>query len=141
MELIEQDAFPDFFKAGVGIGASGCQEGERGELLGVLEQLFVLADELLGFGLRRVAAAMIGQVELVVPHRRLQAAVGDGLFGVVEERAGGAELKLGKDHGGLREADALIHHLARRAAPMIAHAIQMHDLGKAGLRHVIGDVL
>src|SRR5581483_7799841 len=93
VEVIEEDALPDVFEREVVVRASA-QVCERGELLRVLQQLLVVADEALGFGLRGVAAAVILQVKFVVPIRRIQAALLDALEHVVEELTRGAENSL-----------------------------------------------
>ena len=60
----------------------------------------------------------------------------DFVFQIVEEAARGAEFELGEDGGGLLQAHGFIQHLARGAAAVIAHAVEMHDLGKLVVGHV-----
>ncbi len=153
VELVEEHLLPGVGEFGGGIVAA-LQPGERRIFLRVEQPLFALAHVALVVGLGGEDAAVVFEIELVLPggdghfaggwSGQLVLALGhddvvpggrvgvDLFFDRGEVGLRDAELVFGHDFVGVAPVIALVEDGAGRAAAVVADAVEVHHVGHAG---------
>src|SRR5262249_7241231 len=126
VEMIEQQVLPGFGHDVLRIRTS-IQRRPRRELLRVQHILLRPPDSALGLSLGGKHSAMILEIKFPIPGGHLDRR--QLLLHIAEEIARRTELQFRKYKTRRAYFLGMIEHDARRAATMIAHAVQVHHLG------------
>ena len=129
VELHHQKLLPEFAKCVTGVGHALLQVGPDRPDLGLAQQDLRAAMQLFDLSLGGQGPAVVLQVELAGPQRRV------GSAGGFEERRDRAVLQPGQPEGVIEELDAG-GHLPGRASPAVAESVEEQTLVDALLGHL-----
>src|SRR5207244_7631815 len=125
MEIVKEKALPSPLELALRILAP-IEHCQRRNLFGVQQPLFCEADSLLRICLRGEDAAMVLEVEFVVPHRDVHTR--KFLVQIIEESRSSAELQSREDDIGRHQTHSIVEHRARGTTTVVAHTIKVHHL-------------